>query len=289
MLVKLLLVLVLAIPVAGLLVWTWRRSPNEASKHLAQTLESGGVEFSPPVHAWIERNFAWRERLSQSGFFVAMFLAFSVADWDPTRWRFVVALLALIALVAGTSFGSVLLMLPRVRADRSATRVAVLRPRTVRSYLHPAELIAYALLPLVGLACLALTITARPGDDDQARPVLALIGAVLALLILAGVLLQRYLVRLPQNAANQEEQLACDLLVSIALRELFAGVGMPTMILFVIAWQAVSDAGGDLPASGYVLAALVVALLGAFFLLPTPTRRQQHLWRFRRDDERAPA
>lgn len=279
----------LAVPLVTILVWIWRWSPREARKQLRTTLEAGGVGFGPTVHARLLRYFTRNARLSTSMIVVACSCGPLIADWQPTSWRFVLVLLAVFAAMSSLSVGCAFWTLRRTDAGDEPRRVATLRPRTVASYLHPAESVAFLVIPGIGLTCLAFIYLARSPEADTTDRAPLLLATVLICLTAAVFLLLRRLVRLPQHARDEEEQRASDLLVSIALRQLLGGAVFPVVVVINIVGSAFYNAADDLSTSGWVLAAVTVVMIVGFVLLPSPVRGQRALWRFRQDDARAPA
>jgi len=279
----------LAVPLVAILVWIWRWSPREARKQLRKTLHAGGVEFGPAVYAWLLRYFIRNARLSMSTIVVASGCGPLIADWQPASWRFVLVLLAVFAAMSSLAVGSAFWTLRRSDAGDEPRRVAALRPRTVASYLHPAEAVAFLLTPVIGLTCLAFVYLARSPDGATTDRAPLLLATALIGLTVAVLLLLRRLVRLPQHARDEEEQLASDLLVSITLRQLLGGVVLPIIVVINVAASAFYDAADDLSTSGWVLAAVAVVLLAGFILFPSPARGQEALWRFRQHDTRVPA
>src|SRR5690606_17650462 len=144
--------------VVGMLVWSWRRATDSAREYLGRVLDAGAVEFSPPVYGRLLRHFTWRDRLHLPALFVIVLRVLAAADPRPTSWRFAVTMLVVFALVIAAAVGAALVTLPLRAAGRSETRVAALRPRTVRRHPHPAELAVGGLAFLLGITSLGLVL-----------------------------------------------------------------------------------------------------------------------------------
>jgi hypothetical protein len=281
--------LVAAIPVMLIAIWLWRRAPKASRDDLAEALRTGEVAFGPRVSSWLEQQFVRRQRWSAVILPTGMWAAFLVADWATTSWPFLAVMVAMVLILDGVAVTHAFRSTGELRQHAPTKRVAVMRPRSIRTYLSPKELTVFALSPIVGLGSVLVAELARPGAPENLLRSLIVLGGALIVVSLSVYLSQRRLVRLPMLARDEEEQIAHDLAVALALRELLVGVIWPVIALPLVAWNSMFEPHADLSANLVIAFAVLAALVAAFIAFPTTDSRNAVLWRFREADRRVPA
>ncbi len=270
-------------------IWLWRRAPRAGRDDLAEALLTGQVAFGPRVSSWLERQFVRRQRGSAVLLPTGVWAAFFVSAWATTSGPFLAVMVAAVLVLDGVAVTHAFRSTDDLRQHAATKRVAVMRPRSIRTYLSPRELAVFVLSPVVGLGSVLVAELARPGAPENLLRSVIVLGGALVVVSLSVYLSQRRLVRLPMLARDEEEQIAHDLAVALALRELLVGVIWPVIALPLVAWTSLSEPHADLSGSLVIAFAVLAALVAAFIAFPTSDSRNTVLWRFREAEQKVPA